>query len=138
MAVTFPTFEGVLSIPGLHFNPMMLLHGEQYLELRAPLPTQATLTNHARIKGLYDKGKGALLVLECDTKDANGQVLVHNESFLFIRGIGGFGGPRGPASSDNEPPNRAPDAVYRQKTRLVARPSHSFPSIVCVCVFLGG
>jgi 3-hydroxyacyl-CoA dehydrogenase/3a,7a,12a-trihydroxy-5b-cholest-24-enoyl-CoA hydratase len=35
---------------------------------------------------------------------------------LFIRGIGGFGGERGPAGDANTPPNRAPDAVAAEKT----------------------
>jgi hypothetical protein len=174
--VTFPNFSNVLSIPGLKFNPMMLLHGEQYLEIRKPIPVNATLTNHGRVKHLYDKGKGALLVVEADTKDEKGEVVVHNESYLFIRGtshsvatrtrtrtthttptrrlrmssysplfsgIGGFGGERGPSGNENQPPNRAPDAVHKEKTReneaLVYRlasgdmnPLHADPSMAAM------
>lgn len=120
MAVTFPftLFWQIVDVPGLNFNPMMLLHGEQYVELKRPLPPAAAFTNHARITDIYDKGSGALVILEVQTVDETGAEVALNRSSLFIRGLGGFGGDRGPSlSAINQPPDRAPDAVVRQKTQ---------------------
>jgi 3-hydroxyacyl-CoA dehydrogenase/3a,7a,12a-trihydroxy-5b-cholest-24-enoyl-CoA hydratase len=118
-AVTFPfvVMDQITSVPGLKFNPMMLLHGEQYLVLRRPLPTQATLTNEAKISHIYDKGTGALVMVDVRSVDENGEEVAFNQSALFIRGIGGFGGERGPAGDVNQPPDRPPDAVQQDKTR---------------------
>ena len=40
----FPALGQIMATPGLSFNPMMLLHGEQDLTIHAPVPTEATLT----------------------------------------------------------------------------------------------
>jgi len=37
-------------------------------------------------------------------------------SSIFIRGLGGFGGPRGPTSTSIQLPTRAPDAIQLEKT----------------------
>ena len=117
-AVTFPfsVMWEILNVPGLKFNPMMLLHGEQYLELKRPLPTKATVTNHAHISQIYDKGSGALVILDISTKDEAGEEIAFNQLSAFIRGIGGFGGERGPSSKINIPPEQAPDVVVEEKT----------------------
>lgn len=117
-AVTFPftVLPHIMEVPGLKFNPMMLLHGEQYLELKRPLPTAATLTNRAKISQIYDKGKGALLLVDISSTNADGEEVAFNQVSLFIRGIGGFGGDRGPSGEINLPPNRPPDVVHREKT----------------------
>ena len=119
LAVTFPfdAIGSITSVPGMQFNPMMLLHGEQRLELLRPLPIQATLTNRAIIKAVYDKGSGAVIVIEATSLDGHGEPLCRNTSHIFIRGLGGFGGERGPSGAKNVPPDRAPDVVVRQKTR---------------------
>ncbi len=120
MAVVFPfvLFWQITQVPGLEFNPMMLLHGEQYLELKRPLPTAATMHNTAKITAVYDKGKGAVVLTETISSDSQGNEIAVNQSSLFIRGLGGFGGERGPSTgAQNLPPNRPPDAVHRQQTR---------------------
>lgn len=116
--------------------------GEQYLEIKKPLPCSGTLTSVAKVKNIYDKGKGALVVISSTTKDQNGTELCYNESSLFIRGIGGFGGDKGPSGNDNVPPERKPDAVHSDKTttnqallyRLCGdlNPLHADPSMASI------
>ncbi len=117
MGVTFVDFMKFASLPGLTFNPMMLLHGEHQLEvLSQPLPTSGTLTSESRIAELWDKGKAALVVIESITSDESGRPIFRNRMSAFIRGIGGWGGERGPKNPDYAPPARPADAVVREKT----------------------
>ncbi|KAL2047003.1 hypothetical protein N7G274_001021 [Stereocaulon virgatum] len=106
-----------------NFNPMMLLHGEQYLEIRKyPLPTAATLVSYPKLVEVIDKGKSAIMVSGTTTKDAiTGEDIFYNESSAFIRGSGGFGGSskgtnRGAATAVHQPPERKPDAVVEEAT----------------------
>ena len=119
MAVTFP-FEALpqlFEMPGFTVNPMMIVHGEQYFELKRPLPTTATFTNHAHISHIYDKGSGAVLIMETSTRDGDGAEIALNRSSFFVRGMGGFGGDRGPSGKINLPPAREPDATFQQQTQ---------------------
>ena len=105
------------------FNPMMLLHGEQYLEIRKwPIPTSATLVSYPKLLEVVDKGSAAVLYSGTTTKDAStGEDVFYNETAVFVRGSGGFGGPkrnsdRGPATAAHKSPSRAPDAVVDEAT----------------------
>jgi 3-hydroxyacyl-CoA dehydrogenase/3a,7a,12a-trihydroxy-5b-cholest-24-enoyl-CoA hydratase len=95
--------------PGIHYGLDRVLHGEQYTELRRPLPRKAKLTHAARVSDIFDKGKNALVVTEIKSYDEDGNELVRNEITTFVRGAGGWGGDRGPAAAVNEPPDRRPD-----------------------------
>ncbi|KAK9472220.1 uncharacterized protein V1510DRAFT_418302 [Dipodascopsis tothii] len=105
-----------------NFNPMMLLHGEEYLEVRKwPLPAAAELSVTRKLVDVLDKGKAAAVISAADVTDASGAVVFHGESTVFLRGSGGFGGhskgaDRGPATAANKPPARAPDWTGQAKT----------------------
>src|SRR5690606_2371901 len=47
--------------PGLHWGLDRLLHGEQYTELKRPLPPKAKLTHRTWVKDIFDKGKNAFV-----------------------------------------------------------------------------
>jgi 3-hydroxyacyl-CoA dehydrogenase/3a,7a,12a-trihydroxy-5b-cholest-24-enoyl-CoA hydratase len=126
--VAFPTFavipamKGLIELtkeghkaPGLNYGLDRLLHGEQYTEVLRPLPPKAKLTHRARIKEIWDKGKGAIINTESKTFDESGELLAVNEYIYFIRGAGNYGGDRGPAGELNVPPERAPDKVVEEK-----------------------
>src|ERR1700691_1467188 len=99
------------------FDHAMLVHTEQYFELHRPLPVQGTVRTTATVTGIYDKGSGALVVTENVAVDAaTGEPLVTSRSGAFIRGEGGFGGPRG-TDAPWQLPERAPDYQIVQQTR---------------------
>jgi len=102
-------------IEGIEFNPAMLLHGEQDVELHQPLPPAADFSMSGRVADVFDKGKAALLIMEQAAKTAGGEALFTNRMSLFLRGEGGFGGPSGPPAG-NEAPEREPDGILESRT----------------------
>ena len=114
--MVFAQAKSGVTAPGLHFGFDRILHGEQYTELKRPLPTHAKLTTKAQVKSIFDKGKGAVVGTEFVTYDENGDELIRNEITTFVRGAGGWGGDRGPSAEVNVPPDRAPDQTFEQKT----------------------
>lgn len=103
----------ILDVPGLDVNPLLLLHGEQETRVPGPLPPRATITNHGAISHVYDKGSGALFLLDVASVDAAGTLVAENRYSLFLRGRGGWGGERGPSARDDVP-SRPPDATVHQ------------------------
>jgi len=120
-----PPFEQAFTFPLdwlPNFNPTKILHGEQYLSIKAPIPTNATFVSSTRLMEVLDKGKAAAVTLISETKDqSSGKVVFENIMTTFVRGSGGFGGrktakDRGPLTAVNSPPKRSPDKVLEEKT----------------------
>jgi 3-hydroxyacyl-CoA dehydrogenase/3a,7a,12a-trihydroxy-5b-cholest-24-enoyl-CoA hydratase len=133
--IGFPTFGVVPPIkaifdlgkqgktaPGFNFGLDRVLHGEQYLEVKKPIPEKGKLTQRSKVIAIYDKGSdggrkgGAVVVTEFEAVDESGDVLFKNEVTTFVRGAGGWGGDRGPDEKNlNASPDRAPDATIEQR-----------------------
>lgn len=111
----FSQLGGIANVEGLDFNPVMLVHGEQDLEVHRPIPTSGQIESQAKVAGIYDKGKAALVVLEVESREKGGEPLFTNRFSIFLRGEGGFGGESGPKAG-NHPPEREPDHVVESPT----------------------
>jgi acyl dehydratase len=99
------------------FDPAMLVHAEQAFELHRPLAAEGAVRATSKVTGIYDKGKGALVVSEATAVDPEtGEPVITSRSSAFIRGEGGFGGDRGPRD-DWAAPDRKPDHEVTYRTR---------------------
>ncbi len=100
------------------FDPAMLVHGEQSIELYGAIPAAGKVRTTTTITGIYDKGSGAVVVMSARSVDASdGTPRFSTGTSLFIRGEGGFGGPRGPEGGLEPVPEREPDEVVSYVTR---------------------
>ncbi len=125
---TFTTIIGqgggrsVLSIG--EYDPAMLVHGEQAIRLHGEIPPAGSVSTVSKVAGIYDKGSAGLVVLESESRHVgSGELAFSGRTSLFIRGAGGFGGPRNPQGDEEgalaaEPvPTREPDEVVSYPTR---------------------
>ena len=91
--------------------PEGMVHGDEGVTLARPLPPEGEADVSMVLAGVYDKGSGALVIVDKKTTLADGgEFLGVTRSGFFIRGQGGFGGPRSP---EGEPvwvkPEQEPD-----------------------------
>lgn len=100
-------------------NFLMVVHGEQKVELHKPLPSSGTFTTEGRTVGAYDKGegKGAVIINETVWTDSKGEKVATLTSSTFARGDGGFGGPSEGAPEPHKVPERKPDLSVDFTTR---------------------
>ncbi|XWS20882.1 hypothetical protein CRYUN_Cryun30bG0007100 [Craigia yunnanensis] len=97
-----------MDLPGLTFDPRLLLHGQQYIEVYKPLPSNATIQNKVSLAGLHDKGKATVLEIETRSYEKeSGELLSMNRMSAFLRGAGGFSDPSHPFTYSNYPANQA-------------------------------
>ncbi|MDF5987453.1 MaoC/PaaZ C-terminal domain-containing protein [Pseudomonas aeruginosa] len=109
-----------LGNPATGVDALRLVHGEQRLEWRRPLPAEGEVIGRTRVTGLVDKGadRGALLYSEKVLSDAlSGEVLAVARSTTFLRGDGGSGGSRQVPETPHRLPERSPDLRLDLPTR---------------------
>jgi len=70
----------------------MLVHGAQRVRLKAVLAPSGTVSTTARLRGIYDLRRFAVVLVDTETKDEAGNVLYDTTSQIIWRGEGGFGG----------------------------------------------
>jgi acyl dehydratase len=114
MAVVLAPLGGIGDIGT--FNPAMLVHGEQGITLHQEIPPSGELEAVSEVVGIYDKGKGGVVVWETKCT-LGGKPLVDTRMSAFIRGEGGWGGDRGPSGPQNVAPDKAPDIEVKVQTR---------------------
>ncbi|XP_074556529.1 enoyl-CoA hydratase 2, peroxisomal [Curcuma longa] len=160
----FPTFAalfpfarglGLEGIHGLQYDPRLLLHGQQYIEIYRPLPSNSCILNKVKVAGLHDKGKATIIEIETTSYiKESGEVLCMNRSSIYLRGSGGFSSASQPYSyktySDSQPsrfsiPKHQPTAIFEETTQLSQallyrlsgdyNPLHSDPMIAQVAGF---
>ena len=118
-----PTFAVIIGGGGTpmgkvgSFNPALMVHGEQGIELLDEIPPDGEVESRGRIAGIWDKGSAAVLEFESESVDkATGKPLLKTRSMLFCRGEGGWGGDRGP-SARVEYPDDEPSHQVTYQTR---------------------
>ncbi|RXH24756.1 3-alpha,7-alpha,12-alpha-trihydroxy-5-beta-cholest-24-enoyl-CoA hydratase [Bradyrhizobium nanningense] len=114
-----PTVGQKPSLRISRLNLLMLVHGEQKVELHKPLPFSGTFTATCRTIGAYDKGegKGAVVIDETVWTDDKGEKIATLTASTFARGDGGFGGPSAGAPEPHSVPTRKPDLSVSFDTR---------------------
>jgi acyl dehydratase len=100
--IAVPTMSVLLGHPGswladprTGIDYRRVVHGEQHLEILAPLPPAGAVRCVNRVEDMVDKGvgRGALIHVSREIEDMVSSTLVARQrSVLFARGDGGFGG----------------------------------------------
>jgi acyl dehydratase len=155
---SFPTMTAVMgssSAGSLFFDPQigidmpMMVHGEESVELFAPLPAEGQLLCESSFDGVWDLGeaKGAVLTLSKRLYNADGTLIARGQTTTMLRGNGGFGGSAQGAPKARATPERAPDgsaaSITRPEQALIYRlsgdtnPLHSTPSFAHKAGFPG-
>lgn len=115
-AVTLLQFHGPQIDLG-QIEPAARLHAEQALSVYLPLPPSGSIDVTRSVTGIYDKGSAAIVSIESTATDpSTGAVLATALSNSFIRGEGGFGGPKTPPAPPAVPDTH-PDITLTTTTR---------------------
>jgi acyl dehydratase len=129
-----PSFMSLMAVGGLWMRPLGfeerewngikwgwpkgLVQGDQAITLAKPIPTSGVAELSLVLEGVYDKGSGVLVVADTVVRMAGtSEILGYARAGMFVRGQGGFGGPRAPVDEQAwTRPDRPADIVISQAT----------------------
>ena len=143
-----PTFAVIIGGGGVpmgaigSFNPALMVHGEQSIELFDEIPADGEVESCGKIAAIWDKGNAAVVEMESESvSKSTGEPLFKTKSSLFLRGEGGWGGERGGSQKivfpDSEPTHEV-TYVTREDQALTYRlsgdrnPLHTDPSFAAM------
>jgi len=117
---SLPTMAAVLGYRGFWMKDpatgidwRRVLHGEQAITLYKPLPVEGIVVSRVRVSALIDKGreKGAILAVERQLSELDGDLLATIGQVSLLRGDGGFGRSSGSLAPLQRVPERQPDIL---------------------------
>ena len=113
-----PAFDVLWQVvKSLNVDVQKVLHGEQAIFAENPISPRGKLLTTARLEGIYDKGKAALVEVRSETVSEQGETLFRCVAVFFCRGEGGWGGDPGPKAERHEVPgDRPPDFAVADQT----------------------
>jgi acyl dehydratase len=125
-------------LPVGDFDRSKLVHADQGLEVHTAINASGSAEVHARVDGIYDKRRGALIAASAEARDPRTGAPMWTSRFgYFVRGEGGFDGDDAPDDGWVDP-GTSPDHVIETATgsnqgllyRLVGdrNPLHSDPT----------
>ncbi len=139
-----PTFAVIIGSGGVPlneigtYNPTLMVHAEQGIELFGEIPVDGEIESRGRISGIWDKGNAAIVEMESESTDkVTGKLLLKTTSALYFRGEGGWGGERGSSTKLQIPcdaPTHTVSYITREDQALTYRlsgdrnPLHSDPA----------
>ena len=143
-----PTYAVIIGSGGLpfdkigSFNPALMVHGSQAIELLAEIPPEGEVEVVGTCTGIWDKGSAGIVDFESESRDvASGEVLLRSRMSIFCRGEGGFGGERGPSDKAAFPDRPAdhevtypvsPDQALVYRLSGDRNPLHSDPAFAAL------
>src|SRR6202000_3139119 len=89
-----------VQFPGIDIELCKVSHASERVELPPPLPPPGSAKAVTRFTDIWDKGKAAVIWSETTVSAPDGTLLWTQKRSIFARGEGGFGGERGPSTSD--------------------------------------
>lgn len=118
---TLPTYACALGLwaveaaGGLNaYDRTHSLHASQDLRIHKPLPPAGTIEMHGKVTHVYDKGKASLVVIEVESPFFTAGYSI------FLPGMGGWGGDRGPSSKKEAAAEMSSEAELVTERNLAA------------------